>query len=565
MKFLGSLLATFTAERDLRRNLKALGKYLAFLALVMLAHTVVFHILMAVEGQEHSWFSGFYWTVVVMSTLGFGDIAFQSDAGRLFSVVVLLSGVILLLIVLPFVFIRSFYAPWLEARLRLTAPRSVPDEMEGHVLITGMDSIVPGLIRRLDQAEIPYRVLEGDPVRAAQLSREGVSVLAGEVDEADTYRRGGVTRARMVVANRDDATNTNITLTVREVAPQVPVVAFCESEDSVDILHLSGADHVLPLKRQLGEQLAQRVNAGYSQVHPIGSYRELVIAEFPVHNTPLAGLTIRESRLREIAGVNVVGVWEKARLLPAHPDLILQDLSLLVVVGTKAMMDDLDEYLCIYDVNYNPVLVIGGGKVGRSAARALKRRGIPVHLIEKDERLRPRLEGLPDRLIIGDAARREVLDEAGLSEAPSVLLTTNDDGVNLYLCIYCRRLNPEVRIVSRITFERNVPSIQRAGADLALSYAELGMESIISLIRNREVVILGEGVELRALPVPPPLTGKTLSESGIGAASGVNVIAVEDPEGNVLHADGRTVLQPGHQLVVISTVDQIRRFREAFL
>lgn len=43
-----------------------------------------------------------------MSTLGFGDITFTSDVGRLFTVLVLVSGIILLLIVLPFAFIRRF-------------------------------------------------------------------------------------------------------------------------------------------------------------------------------------------------------------------------------------------------------------------------------------------------------------------------------------------------------------------------------------------------------------------------------------------------------------------------
>ena len=61
-----------------------------------------------------------------MTTLGFGDITFTSDTGRLFSMVVLLSGVVFLLVMLPFLFIRLFYAPWLEARVRMRAPREVP-------------------------------------------------------------------------------------------------------------------------------------------------------------------------------------------------------------------------------------------------------------------------------------------------------------------------------------------------------------------------------------------------------------------------------------------------------
>lgn len=565
MKLLSSLLTTILLEKEVRQNVGGLVRYLLFLGAVILAWTILFHVIMvSVEGESHSWLTGLYWTLTVMTTLGFGDITFQSDLGRAFSLLVLLSGVVLLLIVLPFIFIRSFYAPWLEARLRVRAPRSVPDDLRDHVLLAGMDAIAPELIARLDDRGIPYRVMKEDPVRAAALHQEGVDVLAAPPDIADSWLRAGVQRARMVVANLDDPTNTNVVLTVREVAPDVPVVALAESEDSMDILTLSGASHVLNLKRQLGESLAQRVNAGYAQTHVIGSYRGLEIAEFPVHNTPLVGKTVRESGLRDIAGVTVVGVWEKAALSPARPDTVLNDLSLPVVVGTPDMMQELDEYLCIYDVNTNPVLVLGGGKVGRAATRALKRKGIPVHIVEKNPAMKERIGDLPDRLVLGDAARREVLEEAGLAEAPTVLLTTNDDAMNLYLCVYCRRLNPEVRIVSRITHKRNVPSIQRAGADLALSYGDLGVETLYSLIRDRSQVILGEGVELRTFPVPRVLVGRTLGESGIGARTGVNVIAAEGPGAEVRFPNPAMTLLEGWELVSIATPEQVEAFRSAF-
>jgi hypothetical protein len=124
MKFLTPQIAYLLQQQETRRNLAALLKYLAFLAGTVLLYSVLFHLMMLHEGQQHSWLTGFYWTLTVMSTLGFGDITFHSDLGRLFSIAVLLSGILLLLIVLPFAFIRFFYAPWLEAQLRMRAPRS---------------------------------------------------------------------------------------------------------------------------------------------------------------------------------------------------------------------------------------------------------------------------------------------------------------------------------------------------------------------------------------------------------------------------------------------------------
>ena len=75
--------------------------------------------------------------------------------------------------------------------------------------------------------------------------------------------------------------------------------------------------------------------------------------------------------------------------------------------------------------------------------------------------------------------------------------------MNIYLAVYCRRLNPALRIVSRITHERNVEAIHRAGADFVLSYTTLGVEAVMSLLRGYELVVLGEGVELFSIPVPP--------------------------------------------------------------
>src|SRR5699024_9975277 len=113
----------------IRMNIARLIRFLLFLAGLILLYTLLFHLIMVYEGQQHSWITGLYWTLTVMSTLGFGDITFTSDIGRIFSVVVLLSGMISLLILLPFTFIEFFYAPWLEAQSKARAPRSVPDDM----------------------------------------------------------------------------------------------------------------------------------------------------------------------------------------------------------------------------------------------------------------------------------------------------------------------------------------------------------------------------------------------------------------------------------------------------
>lgn len=564
MKTISTQLSYFLEDRATQRNLWLLLRYVLLLVIVIFVFTVAFHFIMLYEGKSHSWITGLYWTLTVMSTLGFGDITFQSDLGRLFSVFVLMTGIVMLLIVLPFAFIRFFYAPWLEAQIRNRAPRALPTNTADHVILCHYDPVTKGVIERLERDGIPHVVLEPDPQAAGDLLYDDVSVMRGETDSRDTYESARADQARFVLANQSDVENTNVTLTVREVAPDVPIAATVSDDDSQDILELSGATHVLPLKRWLGQQLAARVNAHHAELHPIGQYRDLRFAELPVHNTPLVDRTIRTAGLRESMGVTIVGVWERGTFHPATPSRRLSESSVPVVVGTAQQLKTLNEHLAPYDVNEHPALVIGGGSVGRAAVQTLAQRDVPVHLIERDADRCEVLRSYCNNVFQGDASEYRLLREAGIEEAPSVLLTTNDDAVNIYLASYCRRLNPELRIVSRITHARNLEAIHRAGADFVLSSTTLGVEAVYSALKEKRLVVLGEGVDLFPRDVPPRLKNRTLADSEIGARTGLNVIAIEQNGTFQTDLTADTVLPANGRLVMVGTEAQTEAFVDAF-
>ena len=565
MKSISTQLSYFYENPEARRNVRMLLKYVVFVCVVVVLFTIGFHFIkLHAEGERHSWITGLYWTLTVMSTLGFGDITFHSDIGRLFSVVVLISGIVLLLIVLPFAFIRFFYAPWLESQIRQRAPRTLPAGTSGHVVICTRDAIAMELVSRFNREEVPYVLLESDPAVASNLHADKLSVVIGDVDDSATYANIHADKARLVLANSSDVTNTNIVLTIREAAPDVPIASIASKEAAVDILELSGSTHVLPVKKWLGEQLANRVHAQHAELMPIGEYENLRLAELPVHNTPLAGRTVRETRLRETVGISIIAIWERGTLRAAHPDMKLTHSSVPVVIGTQDQLRELNELVAIYDTNANPVLVIGGGTVGTAAVHALNRRDIPVNLVERDRSRCRQLRGICTDVFCGDASDYELLDEAGIKEAPSVLLTTNDDAVNIYLASYCRRLNPELRIVSRITHERNLEAIHRAGADFVLSYASLGAEAVNSILKNKHLIVMGEGANLFTRDVPPSLHNRTLAESEIGARTGLNVVGFSN-DGQIrtnLSADTR--LPPDTELLMIGNSDQLQAFIKAF-
>ena len=567
MKTVGSQLAALiTKQPTLKREVLPFVKYLALLTATVLLFAWLFQVVMTHEGRSYSWLTGIYWTLTVMSTLGFGDITFHSDVGRLFSIVVLLTGVVMLLLVMPVLFIKAVYTPWLDQRnrARIRSLRTVPDDVSGHVLIAVNDPIAMTLVNRLKVAGIKAFIIEPDPETAVRMRDAGIPVICGEVDAGKTYTAAGIDRAALVFANSNDAENSNIVLTVRERSEDIPIVAVAESVDSIDILELSGATHVLPLRRQLGEQLASRVSSGEVRANIIGRLHSMVLAEFPVKDTPMQNKTIGALDLRDEVGVAIIGFWQGGRLHHPSPSAVLTPSSTPIVIGTQQQVDELNELLVIYNASPHPVLVLGGGRVGRAAARELKVRGVRVNLVERDALLEHENSEVADRVIVGDAADRKVLTDAGVESAPTILLTTHDDATNVYLTVYCRRLNPDARILTRVTYERNVEAIKRAGADFVLSYASLGVHSVLALVQGRDRVVLGEGADLFQIAVPRSLIGVSMADARIPERTGLYIIALEhNKQVEQMPADDY-VMQEGWNMFALGTPLDRERFRAVY-
>jgi Trk K+ transport system NAD-binding subunit len=182
--------------------------------------------------------------------------------------------------------------------------------------------------------------------------------------------------------------------------------------------------------------------------------------------------------------------------------------------------------------------------------------------VERNAELAEKWKDVPDRMIVGDAANREVLEEAGIADAPSVLLTTNSDAANVFLAVYCRKLNDDPRIVSRVTHERSVDSIRRAEADRVLSYQSQAVQTISARARVRPLVLLGEGVELMEEDVPESLSGNTLTESEIGARTGLAPVAIRD--GDHVRTSFRSGhrLEPGNRLVMVGAPKCLETFHK---
>ena len=182
MKFSTSQMLVFLQEHRTQRNVRSLMKFILILTVLIVAYSILFHVIMEHEGQDHSWITGFYWTLTVMSTLGFGDITFESDLGRAFSMIVLVTGIVFLLVLLPFTIIQFLYAPWVDAVEAARTPRQVREDMSGHVILIHHDAVTEDLIVKLEQSDISYVLLVPDFDDASRLHDMGVHVIFGPLD-----------------------------------------------------------------------------------------------------------------------------------------------------------------------------------------------------------------------------------------------------------------------------------------------------------------------------------------------------------------------------------------------
>lgn len=567
MTFIPEQVELFLNQHSVRRNLRVLGRLMMGVIGLIILYSVIFHMIMLHEGQHYSWLTGVYWTLTVMSTLGFGDITFTSDAGRIFTLIVLVSGVFLLMIILPFAFIQFFYAPWLKAQEKGHTPRSIPADTRGHVIVVSTSPIALNLVDELNNYGAKCVILCHDSANTMDLLDKGYDAVMGEHDSCQTYVNLRIDQAAMLVALESEVRNTNIVFTARDVAPDIDIVVSAQTEDALDILRLAGSTRIFQFHKLLGEALARRVLNVNMRLSLVSHYQELAIAEGPVMRTSLVNKSLRDSGLRAATGANVVGLWERGKFVLPQADTVFTSTMVMVIAGDMRQIQEVNTFLGkdepapASEDACAPIVIIGCGRVGLVAAKQLGYSHRNYRVIDKVMK-----KGIPpDHLIIGDAADRDILEKAGINDAPSVIITTHDDDTNIYLTLYCRRLREDIQIISRATLDRNVGILHAAGADLVLSLATMVTTNIINMLAPGKVLMINEGLNIFRSAVGKSLAGKPLLGCGIRTQTHCSVVAIRNSDG-ILEAnpDPSHIFEKGEEIYLIGDSEGEKMFYEKF-
>jgi voltage-gated potassium channel len=222
----------------------------------------------------------------------------------------------------------------------------------------------------------------------------------------------------------------------------------------------------------------------------------------------------------------------------------------------------------------NHVIIVGYGRNGRQAVQELRKLGLPFIIIEQkhDIILHYVNDDLP--FLEGDATEDEILIEAGIQRARSIILTLPLDADNLFITITARSLNPRVQIISRATNEATQRKLLIAGANRVVMPEYVGGIHMAALVHSEDVVsfldkiaIGGDAettlVEIVCSNLPEELRNHSIYELGIRQKTGANIVGFKTPDGDfIINPTPDTKMIPNAKLFVLGTPDQIKKMKD---
>ncbi len=199
----------------------------------------------------------FYYVIVTIATVGYGDITPISTEAKWFSLTVILLGTGAFTAA-----IGALVVPAIESRMAAAVGNMTASELkllEDHVLVLGYGDITESLLDELVD-ETPLAVVTPDADIAADLKDDGINVLTDDPTDEDVLLDARIDEARgVVVATRDDARDVLAVLAAREANPEVRLVAAANRAKHADKLQRVGADEVISPMSIAGRLLGQSV------------------------------------------------------------------------------------------------------------------------------------------------------------------------------------------------------------------------------------------------------------------------------------------------------------------
>ncbi len=195
------------------------------------------------DGQQHSLFNSFYWAIVTLGTVGYGDIVPTTVGAKLLTMGVIATQIFLL------GYLLSVLSAEGASESQRRALGLLGTDLKGHIVVLGYSPVARAAVRELlvqDQkvAAVAERAEDVSNFRSLGPS-DRLYATFGDPAEVEVLQRANVPAAHsVIVATPDDAQNMIAALNVRSIAPTVRVVASVSRPGLRETLRAAGVTYV---------------------------------------------------------------------------------------------------------------------------------------------------------------------------------------------------------------------------------------------------------------------------------------------------------------------------------
>ena len=304
--------------------------------------TVGFKIILA-----ETWVNSLYFTVVTLSTVGYGDMVPEGFHGHLFTTFFILGGIVSFSYSAAII-LGAVIEGEIQGEIRHRRMFKKIDKISGHIILCGYGQVGSEIADMLYSDKKEFVIIERNEARVQEGINRGYLVIHGDGTRDEMLEKAGIHRAESLIsAIRDDADNLFIVITARQLNPKMYIVARVNESTTETKMLKAGANKVIRLSHISAQHLAQAVLRptvlDFIQVSSGVGGLEFEIEELVVSgNSRLVSKSLAEINIQRHVGVIIIGIKRKGGDLIFNPSgqTKIHDGDTLVAMGD---LDQLDE------------------------------------------------------------------------------------------------------------------------------------------------------------------------------------------------------------------------------